>query len=465
MLRSAAAGTILALTTLVVAVAAPSAQSALCKGSAKVELDISAAASVPRVKGDQLSTFGTSGAQQQAAMLNAGGGSICNGAPSATTKRALAKVDVLLNQGKKAEAKALLKQTFAQLERDAKKEKSRRAFLEHAVGAKTSGGCPDQSGHVNLKIKGVSDNLALAQKALQAKDDALAAQAMDAARAALKAWVQSPENGVSTVGDWVRVDRAAQQLGATQVSNYAAGRARSRANADVATAAKVDACTVNRGDFECWAKTIATAQLVGSFQESQMKTAEKLGKAIEDRLKHIAPQDCEEWTFTMTATSVMPHTGDTWSIKWGPGKFRVNRAAGTFDGSYLAGYVPDSGWPGIVGSATDACIETTDEGEVNRGPATITGGAFHYRFEGTVDDNTIELTAPSDDAQVSVTGPPDLGCQLLAGLAQDVLTNMLKVGLPAIFEVTRTQEVATFQYSGDGITMTAQIKRSPLVQP
>ena len=458
-------GTIIALTLAATMLLAPTAQAALCNGSAKVDLDIGAAASVPRLKGDQLATFGTSGAQQQASMLNAGAGNICHATPSAPTQRALAKVDALLRSGKPAQAKALLKQTLAELARDAKKEKSRRAFLERAIGARTSGGCPDQSGHVKLKIKGVSDNLALAQKALQARDSALAEQAMDAARAALKAWVQSPENGVSTVGDWVQVDRAAQALGSAQVSNYAAGRARTQANADVAKAAKVDACTVNKGDFECWAKTIATAQLVGSFQDSQMETANKLGKAIEDRIKHIAPQDCEEWTFTMTATSVMPHTGDTWTIKWAPGKFRVNREAGTFDGSYQAGYVPDSGWPGIVGSATDACIETTDEGEVNRGPATITGAAFHYRFEGTVDDSVIELTAPSDDAHVSVTAPPDPGCQFLGALAEGIMTSMLQTGIPAIFDVTRTQELATYQYSGDGSSMTAQIKRSPLVQP
>jgi hypothetical protein len=458
-------GWILALTLAAALLVAPAGQAALCNGSAKVDLDVGAAASVPRIKGEQLSTFGRSGAQQQAATLTSGAGNICQARPSASTQRALARVDALLAQGKKAEAKALLKQTFADLERERKQEKSRRVFIERGVGARAAGGCPDQSGHVSLKIKAVTDNLALAQKALQAKDDALAAKAMDAARAALKAWVQSPENGVSTVGDWLRVQRAAEALGSAQVVNYAAGRSRTQANADVAKAAQVDACTVNRGDYECWARTIATAQLVGSFQDSQLRTAEKLGKAIEDRLNHIAPQGCEEWTFTMTATSVMPHTGDTWNIKWGPGKFRVNRDAGTFDGSYEAGYIPESGWPGIVGSATDACIETVDGREINHGPATITGGAFHYRFEGTVDDNTIELTAPSDDAKVTVTAPPDPGCQFLAVLAEGVLTSMLKGGVPAIFEVTRTQEVATFQYSDADSSMTAQIKRSPLKTP
>jgi hypothetical protein len=458
-------GTIVALTLAVALLAAPTTQAALCNGSAKVDLNIGAAASVPQLKGDQLSTFGTAGARQQATMLTAGGGSICKGTPSAATRRALANVDALLKSGQQAQAKALLKQTLAQLARDAKKAKSRRAFLERSIGTRTSGGCPDQAGHVSLKIKGVSDNLALAQKALQARDEGLAAQAMNAARAALKAWVQSPENGVSTVGDWLRVEHAAEQLGAAQVVNYAAGRSRTQANADVAKAAKIDACTVNKSDYECWAKTIATAQLVGSFQDSQLQTAEKLGKAIEDRIKHIAPQDCEEWSFTMTGTTAMKNTGDTWTIKWAPGKFRVNRAAGTFDGSYQAGYVPESGWPGIVGSATDACIETVEGVEVNRGPATITGGGFHYRFEGTVDDSTIQLTAPSDDAHVSVTAPPDPGCQFLGVLAEGILTCMLKSGIPAIFEVTRTQELATYQYSDEDSSLTAQIKRSPLVQP
>jgi hypothetical protein len=458
-------GTIAALTLAVGLLIAPTAQAALCNGTAKVDLDIGAAASVPRVQNDELSTFGTSGARQQATMLTAGAGSICKGKPSASTQRALARVDTLLASGQKEQAKALLKQTFAGLERDAKKAKSRRAFIERGTGKRAGGGCPDQAGHVDLKIKAVSDNLALATKALQAKDEALAAKAMDAARAALKAWVQSPDNNVSTVGDWLRVQHAAQQLGAAQVVNYAAGRSRVQANADVAKAAEVDACTVNKSDYECWARTIATAQLVGSFQDSQLQTAEKLGQAIEDRLKHIAPQDCEEWTFTMTATQVMPHTGDTWSLKWAPGKFRVNRAAGTFDGSYLAGYIPDSGWPGIVGSATDACIEVVDGREINRGPATITGGAFHYRFEGTVDNSTIQLTAPSDDAKVTVTAPPDPGCQFLGVLAEGFLTGMLRGGVPAIFEVTRTQEVATYEYSDDGATMTSQIKRSPLVKP
>jgi len=464
-MRSAAVGT-LALVSVVAALAAPQAHaSALCNSSATVDLNIGAAAGVPAMKGDSLSTFGADRAKQQAAMLTAGGGSICQSKPSAATGRALAKVDALLKSGKRAQADALLKQTLAQLENDAKKEKGRRAFVERAPRVEAAGGCPDQSAHVSMKIKGVSDNLAVAQKALEAKDNQLAEQAMGNARAALKAWVQSPDNGVSTVGDWLRVLKGAEQLDAGQVITYANGRVRGQANADVAKAAQFDKCTVKKGDFDCWVKTIATAQLVGSFQEEQLKTAQDFGKAIEDRLKHVAPNGCEEWTFTMTGTTVMKNSGDVWTVKWGPGKFRVNREAGLLDGSYQAGYVPDGGWPGIIGSATDSCIETTDAGQINRGPATITGGAFHYKIDGTVDDSQIQVTASSDDANVTVTAPPDLGCQVLAGLAQLFLTGFVRSGIPVVFDVTRTQEQATFGYSDETGSLEAQIKRSPLVQP
>ncbi len=98
-------------------------------------------------------------------------------------------------------------------------------------------------------------------------------------------------------------------------------------------------------------------------------------------------------------------------------------------------------------------------------PATITGGPFNYRFEGTVDDNTIQLTTPSSDAHISLTAPPDPGCQFLAVLGEGFMTGMFQGGVPAIFEVTRTQEVATYQSSDENSTTTAQIKRSPLKQP
>jgi hypothetical protein len=416
------------------------------------------------MKGDKVSTFGAAGAKQQAAMLTAGAGSVCSAAPSAATGGALAKVDALLKAGKRAEADALLKKLFLELHRNVKSVELRWMFVERASRVTAAGGCPDQHGHISMKIKSVADNLALAAKAQEAKDNALAEQAMANARAALKAWVQSPDNTASTVGDWVRIQKAGEQLGAGQVQTYAAGRARNQANADVATAAQFDKCTVKKGDFDCWMKTIATAQLVGSFQEEQLKTGAEFGKAIEDRIRHIAPNGCEEWTFTMTATSTMPHTGDVWTVKWASARFRVNRALGLLDASYAAGYIPDGGWPGLIGSATDACIETTDAGQINLGPATISGGGFHYKLDGSVTDTQIELTASSDDANVSVTAPPDVGCQFLAALAQGFVTGFIRA-FPAVFQVTPTQDQASYAYGDSTGSLTAQIQRTPLVQP
>jgi hypothetical protein len=457
---------LLGLALAVSAFAAPHATAAAgCNAGAKVDLDIAAAAAVPAVKSDKLTTFGASEARSQASRLTAGAPSVCNATPSAATGRAFARVDALVRAGKRDEAKALLRQTFAQVEKETKKAQAARALLTRFPMLVKGGGCPDQAGHISLKIKSVSDNLALATKAQELKDDRLAAQAMDAARAALRSWMLSAENKASTVGDWLRIQQAGEQLGSAQVQQAAAGRARGQANLDVRQAAQFDACTVKKGDFDCWARTIATAQLVGAFQDEQLQTAAKLGQAIEDRLHRKAPNGCEEWTFTMTATMPMKNTGDTWSIKWGSGKFRVNRAEGLLDGSYEAGYIPDNGWSGIVGSATDACIETVDGREINRGPASIVGGAFHYRFEGEIDDSTITLTVPSDDATVHVTAPPDAGCQFLAALAEGVLTGLMRGGVPCFFEVTREQETATYQYSDEQGTVMAQIRRSPLTPP
>lgn len=438
------------------------AAGALCNPAATVELNIGAAAAVPAVKGDRLSTFGAGEARSQAARLTSGGGNICKGTPTAATSRALARVDALLRDGKRTEARAALATLFEKL-----KKKNKPRFLSTRVPDsvhRATAACPDQSAHISLAgIKGVADNVALATKAQQARDTALADKAMDAARAAFKAWVQTPANKAATVGDWLRVQRAADQIGATQVVTYAAGRARNQAVADVKKAEKVDKCTVSKSDFDCWVRMIATAQLLGL--ETDVAASREFGKAIEDRIRNIAPEDCEEWTLTSRMTSRMKNNGTEWVIAWAAGKFRVNREAGVLDGSYKAGYVPDGGWPGLIGNATDDCIEESGSGRINHGPAHINGSGFHYRIEGTINGDQIELQTPSDDAKVTVTAPPNIGCQLLAGLGQLVLDVFVKAGIGLTFTATRTQELATFEFGDENGSIKAEIKRTPLVKP
>ncbi len=132
-------GAILALTLAGALLLAPAGQAALCNSGAKVDLDIGAAASVPRVKGEELTTFGTSGARQQAALLTSGGANVCRAAPSASTQRALARIDTLVAQGKTAEAKALLRQTLADVERDRRRRSSRGARSSSAAPARRPG--------------------------------------------------------------------------------------------------------------------------------------------------------------------------------------------------------------------------------------------------------------------------------------------------------------------------------------
>ena len=106
----------------------------------------------------------------------------------------------------------------------------------------------------------------------------------------------------------------------------------------------------------------------------------KVNQAVEDRLFKKIPEGCEEWSFTMSLATTAAD-GSEWSMRWGAGRFRVSRANGTLGGSQLAGY--GAGWPGIVGNSKGHCWEETDNGRVDHGPTTLTGGPFHYAIGGT----------------------------------------------------------------------------------
>ena len=129
---------------------------------------------------------------------------------------------------------------------------------------------------------------------------------------------------------------------------------------------------------------------------------------------------------------------NNWTVTWATGKFRVNRKAGTLDGSHLAGYGP--GWPGLIGADTGECIETADEGEVDHGPVTIPGTGFHYAIDGTVTDTGFELRLTSPGAKISVDAPDDPSCQFLAQLAEGFINSFIEGPSPVDFDGSRPDE-------------------------
>lgn len=149
--------------------------------------------------------------------------------------------------------------------------------------------------------------------------------------------------------------------------------------------------------------------------------------------------------------------GDTWTLRWGSGKFRVSRRGGTIDGSHVAGYGP--GWPGIIGNATGRCTETTDEGTIDHGPATFTGGPFRYSIAGSVSETGMVVEVASENAHVSVGAPAADGCQLLAGLADYVLNLFVKGPFPIEFELGPDDRSAQISYSTEEGSMEATIRR------
>ena len=313
-------------------------------------------------------------------------------------------------------------------------------------------------------IPGVADNLAVANKAFQVKDNVTGEAAVAAARSAYGAWVQAGASGAATVGDWLAVKTAAIQLDVVKSQVFAQARAQARSLVDLKTAEQADPCTVTKNDFDCWVKMLATVQMVGAEASDQLAGARKLGKAIEDRVQNKAPDGCEEWTFQMTLTDRFP-SGSVWTIQYPTGSFRVSHEAGTLDGTYEAGLVA-GGNIGLIGSATDECIETTPDGTTDLGPVTIQSSTFHYTFSGSADASSIEVTASSDDADIAITVPGDPTCQFLGDLARGVLDSIVRSGVPLEFATTPTQQTSTFQYDdGEGATIFAQIKRKPLKKP
>jgi hypothetical protein len=433
------------------------AATAGCNATAKLSFNVGAASSVAVVKDDHATTVG-SAAQGFAASLQPNVNA-CNATPSPAIAHRLAAIGSM----PRAQVHAALQALLVQVKRQGKHRSTAgsQTASERSTSSAKGAGCPDQSVHVDLHIKSVSDNLAIAQKALQKGDTATATQASAAARDSFHIWVQDvSQNHAETVGDWLAEARAGEQLGDRQVQNYANGRAKSRASQDVATAAQADTCTVKKADFDCYARMLVTAQLVGATLQNDLATAQNLSKAIEDRLQHKAPQGCEEWTITAASTQTMADTGDVWKVTWIAGKFRVNRATGEIDGSRNAGYSTE-GWPGLVGSATGECFEN----DVDMGPSTIHGGPFHYQIAGHVtDNNEFDLTLTSDDATVSVDAPPD--CEALGQMAEGFIDWAFQQGIPLVFSVAPDQDQATFQTDdGEGATLTATIKRTPLVAP
>ena len=150
--------------------------------------------------------------------------------------------------------------------------------------------------------------------------------------------------------------------------------------------------------------------------------------------------------------------GDTWTMRWGPGRFRVSRRGGTIDGSQAGGYGP--GWGGIIGNATGRCTETTDEGTIDHGPASFTGGAFRYSINGSVSETGMVVAVASEDAHVSVSAPAAEVCQLLAGLGDYFINLFVKGPFPLEFEFGPDDRPAQISYSTAEGSMEASIRRT-----
>ena len=433
------------LALVAVGAAAVPAQAATgCRASAQPRFDIAAAAAVPAVVGKKAPPLGRAGAQKLARELSARG-NICGARASARVETAARAIEAAAARGDRATAKRLLRSLLASLKR--------RSPAVHRAPAVVLAACPiDDKAKVDVKDSGAGDSLRAAAAAEKAGDAAGAAQALDGARAAYGKW--AGEAG-STPGDFASVAKGAQQLGLDGLSEEMLDKGRKAAEANVEKAKKFDRCTATVKTMGCQLRATAVAQLFGGEGTSHADL-DATSQAIEDRLQGKLPDGCEEWNFEMTWTTQL-EGGDTWTMRWGPGRFRVSRLGGVIDGSQAAGYGP--GWGGIIGNATGRCTETTDAGKIDHGPASFTGGAFRYSIGGSVSETGMVVEVASEDAHVSVNAPAAEACQLLAGLADYFIDAFVKGPFPIEFELGLDDRSARFAFSDGESSFEATIRR------
>jgi len=426
------------------AAALPAEAATLCRASAQPRFDIAAAAATPFVSGTKAPPLGRAGAQKLARELSARG-DVCGARASARVEAAARAIEQAAAQGDRATAKRLLRSLLASLQR--------RSPAVHRVPAVAVATCPvDDKAKVDAKDSGAADGVRAAAAAQKAGDAAGAAAAMDSARAAYGKWAGKAG---STPGDFASMARGAQQLGLEGLGQDLLDKGRKAAEGNVEKAKKIDRCTASAKDMGCQLRATAVAQLFGGEGASPADLG-ATSQAVQDRLEGKLPDGCEEWSFEMKWTTQI-EGGDTWTMRWGPGRFRVSRRGGTIDGSQAGGYGP--GWGGIIGNATGRCTETTDEGTIDHGPATLTGGAFRYSINGSVSETGMVVEVASEDAHVSVTGPSAEGCQLLAGLGDWFINLFVKGPFPIEFELSPDDRSAQFSFSDAGTSFEASIRR------
>ena len=425
----------------------------ICRDGAAVPLNVAGAASGSAVVGGKVTAFGAARAQALAGRFRNGAGDVCSLPATAPVKAQLAAIQRLASSGQTAASRMLFRRLLASIA----VRPARRAPARH-LGAVTGSPCPADK-KVKVKLKDadkVGDYLSAAAAAQRAGDQAGAAAATAAAQSAYDTWATGGTTGASTVGDYVALATGALKLGGEAgAAGALLDKARRTAASDLAKASTIDHCTASLKDADCLGSAEAMAELVGASDSLSLNAAQELMSAIKDRLEHnIPPDGCEEWSFSM---KIVDTEADDWTLTWAPGRFRVDRKNGTLDGSHLAGYGP--GWPGLIGANTSECIETTPDGQVDHGPVTIPGAAFHYAIDGTVTDSGFELSLSSSDARITVDAPDDPTCQFLAQLAQEFVNNFIQGPFPIDFDLAPGQTSATISESDDSTEISATITR------
>lgn len=424
----------------------------ICREQAAVPLNVSAAAKQKAVVGGKVATFGTARAQALAVTFRNGAGNVCALPATRAVQAQLIVIARLAGSGQTAAARSLFRKLLAQI---AARHTS--AVARHTAAA-TGAPCPADK-KVKVKVKEadkVGDFLKAAATAQRAGDAAGAQAAATAAQAAYDTWATSDKTGASTVGDYVALANGAMKLGGDEgAASTLLDKARGAATANLDEASKVDRCTASLKDADCLGTAEAMAELIGASDSLNLATANEIMDAISDRLAHKAPPDgCEEWSFTM---KIVDTEANNWTIVWATGRFRVSRKNGTLDGSHLAGYGP--GWPGLIGSYNGECTETTPDGTIDLGPASVPSSGFHYAIDGTVSDAGFELSLSSADAKVTVNAPSDPTCQFLAQLLQEFMNSFVQGPFPLAFELAPGQTSATVSDASGTTQFTATITR------
>ncbi len=423
----------------------------ICHDQASVPLNVGGAASGLVVVGGKVVPFGATRAQALASSFRRSGGDVCSLPATAAVQSQLAVIQRLASSGQTAASRVLFHNLLARIA-------ARRTSSVRHTAAVRGTPCPADK-KVKVKLKDadkVGDYLKAAAAAQRAGDQAGAAAATAAAQSAYDAWATGNTNGASTVGDYIAMATGSMKLSGEGGATAALlDKARRAAATDLTRASKVDRCTASVKDADCLGSAEAMAELVGASDSLDIAAAQEIMSAIQDRLEHRTPPDgCEEWSFTM---KIVDHDESDWTIVWAPGRFRVNRTAGTLDGSQLAGYGP--GWPGIIGAMNGECIETTPDGTTDYGPVSMAATGFHYAIDGTITDTGFELSLSSSDANVTIDAPSEPICQSLADLAQQFMGNIVRGPFPIDFDLAAGQTSATYSESDGSADFSATITR------